>query len=48
MRVIITNSSVFATMPTSSNVNDLFTRHDDKQSHGFITRLDRSPIRQKK
>ncbi|KAJ3524485.1 hypothetical protein NMY22_g10976 [Coprinellus aureogranulatus] len=35
-------------MPFSSNIHDFFTRHDDNQSHGFITRLDRSPIRQKK
>jgi hypothetical protein len=42
------NPSILSTIPTTSKIHDFFTRHDDKQQNGLITRLDRSPIRQKK
>jgi hypothetical protein len=40
--------SRFKQLPHDSLLAQFLSRHDDSQNHGFITRLDRSPIAAKR
>ncbi|KAF6761648.1 hypothetical protein DFP72DRAFT_879238 [Ephemerocybe angulata] len=42
------NPSLLQTISSDSALHAFFTKHDDDHNNGFITRLDRSPIAQKR